>query len=131
MSEEKRCLGHCCRAFSLGVPYEELVADPKRFKDGEQILDMLIPLGVLSDEQVKERYGISAISSTGSCATFTCKHLAENGDCSIYDNRPLMCVSYPGPTLKACLWKECEASCGLKAKLENVFGDANLECKHG
>lgn len=131
MSEAKRCSGHCCKCFSLGVNYSELCDNPKRFQDGEQILDMLIPLGRLTNEEVAERYGIHTIASTGPCESYTCKHLAENGDCYIYENRPLMCRSYPGPTLKACLWKECTASCGLMAKLENVFGDANLECKHG
>lgn len=36
---------------------------------------------------------------------YTCKHLLENNDCEIYDNRPRMCKDYPYG--KKCHYEGC------------------------
>ena len=70
----RRCSGHCCRSFSIPYKLEELEEKQVAIRDGAMIIDMLIPL-----EDGK----------------FTCRHIADNGDCSIYENRPDMCSKYP------------------------------------
>lgn len=39
------------------------------------------------------------------CCVYTCKHLKQNGDCGIYENRPRMCINYPYET--ECTFKDC------------------------
>ncbi len=73
----RRCSGHCCRSFVLPMPLEELKARTDKVWDGEMIADMVIHL----EDTFPPRY--------------TCRHLAENGDCSVYDRRPRMCSEYP------------------------------------
>ena len=75
--ETARCTGHCCQAFPL-PNYARLRVNPRRFLQGEQILDMLRPL-----PRVDAR------------SMFTCARLQENGDCGIYETRPRMCTDFP------------------------------------
>jgi len=134
---EGRCRGHCCLCFALSIPYDELkksISGESKtiYKDGEQILDMLIPLGAMNGKEITERFGISSAeidSVTEPKERFTCRHLQENGDCGIYETRPWMCRSYP--SLK-CEYNECQATCSTLAAIrakerEVVFGVVKAE----
>jgi Fe-S-cluster containining protein len=91
-----RCVGHCCRGFSLELPFATVQADYARWKAGEPtsipdvgvIGAMLVPLGVFRGQEL-----------------FTCRHLGAGGDCTIYDTRPGMCRDFPGPA--PCPYRNC------------------------
>lgn len=107
-SELDRCMGHCCRFFTLSQSWENLkdirhrhltdgdpdYTDPL-WQDRFYVLDMLIPVGKGRDGT--ERY--------------TCKHLSQDGTrCTDYENRPRMCWDFgiKGNTCifgDACTWK--------------------------
>lgn len=95
MSCSYKCGGRCCERFpinmspvDIGSRYIETIA----FRDGGgdltradrdliMIAEMIIPLAEEGDEQ----------------PFYACKHLdRENGLCSVYEDRPLMCADYPG-----------------------------------
>ena len=90
-----RCTGHCCRDFPLPVTLATLRAEPMRFRDGQQIADMVIELREYTYPDGRQG------------ARFTCKNLRSNGDCGDYENRPWMCSAYPYGG--ACLNPECTA----------------------
>lgn len=97
-----RCVGQCCKRFFVPLTPDDLetgrqvlASDPcaERFVDASgctryfdddlaKILDMLVFIESSGD---KDAHG----------AFYTCKHLAANGDCQIYDQRPRMCSAYP------------------------------------
>jgi Fe-S-cluster containining protein len=93
-----RCVGHCCRGFSLEHPfgvvqeeYQRWLKDPNSatlIPDVATIAPMLIPLGVFRKQEL-----------------FTCKNLGEGGNCGIYETRPQMCRDFPGP--KPCPYRNC------------------------
>lgn len=115
---EDRCRGHCCRCFTISAPFEEIKkslrpSSIRVFPDAHQVTEMLIPLGVMSNREVTEKYGINSDlllkHPEKTQERFTCKNLAENGDCRIYESRPHMCRSYGEE--KPCEYHEC---CRLK-----------------
>jgi Fe-S-cluster containining protein len=93
-----RCMGNCCKGFSLEYPFSTVEAEfqKKQIERGYQsfipdldtIYPMLIPLGVFRKQEL-----------------FTCKHLGKNGDCGIYEVRPKMCRDFPGPN--PCPYRNC------------------------
>ena len=91
-----RCVGHCCRGFSLEHPYERVRAEFEAWKKGEPttipdigvIGDMIQPLGVFRHQEL-----------------FTCRHLSAEGNCGIYETRPQMCRDFPGPN--PCPYRNC------------------------
>mgnify|MGYP001563599965 FL=1 len=93
-----RCVGHCCRGFSLEHPhsvvkeeYARWLADPASatlIPDVGTIADMLVPLGVFRNQEL-----------------FTCRHLSAAGNCTIYETRPKMCRDFPGPD--PCKYRNC------------------------
>lgn len=78
-----RCTGHCCKGFTVSHPPGALV-EMSYLQDhhGEQARLILSGL-------VYERYGENG-------CVYSCRYLAENGDCSIYGIRPDMCRDFPG-----------------------------------
>lgn len=103
-----RCTGHCCRCFYIGVPIDDLIRPDRNFRDGRQIHDMLIPLGVMTFLEVREKFGASYPPMADADAKgewYTCKNLQPNGDCGIYETRPGMCHSYPDRGV--CEWAGC------------------------
>ncbi|MGZ3653388.1 MAG: YkgJ family cysteine cluster protein [Bdellovibrionota bacterium] len=106
-----RCVGHCCRGFSLEHPlsvvqaeYERWRADPESatlIPDISTIAPMLIPLGVFRRQEL-----------------FTCKHLGADGNCGIYETRPRMCRDFPGP--KPCPYRNC-GSHGAQSRLKRAW----------
>jgi len=93
-----RCVGHCCRGFSLEHPHELVKEEYRRLRaepgyvssipDLETIAEMLQPLGVFRGQEL-----------------FTCRHLGPAGDCTIYERRPKMCRDFPGPS--PCPYRNC------------------------
>jgi Fe-S-cluster containining protein len=93
-----RCVGHCCRGFSLEHPHAVVKAEFEKWQrdpasatlipDVAKIAEMLIPLGVFRHQEL-----------------FTCKHLGKNGDCQSYETRPQMCRDFPGPN--PCAYRNC------------------------
>jgi Fe-S-cluster containining protein len=91
-----RCVGHCCRGFSLEHPYARVQEEYARWRAGEPtaipdigvIGAMLVPLGVFRKQEL-----------------FTCRHLGKSGDCTIYETRPRMCRDFPGPN--PCAYRNC------------------------
>jgi Fe-S-cluster containining protein len=112
---ESRCQGHCCKCFPLSVSLGEIKLSvmnqgSRKFSDDECLLDMLIPLGVMSSEKVFEEYGISLAvegSEQDTKMRYTCRHLADDGSCSAYESRPNMCRIYPREN--KCDWNECQS----------------------
>ena len=95
-----RCHGECCRAFRLSIPLAALRR--RRAVDGDtfQVMTMVRPLG---------SFPVGALLPSGELSRggeyYTCRHLAPNGDCQIYENRPRMCRDFPnGP---ACSYATC------------------------
>ena len=95
-----RCVGHCCRSFSLEHPHAVVEEEFERWKrdpasatlipDIATIAEMLIPLGVFRKQEL-----------------FTCRHLGVGGDCTAYETRPKMCRDFPGP--KPCPYRNCNS----------------------
>ena len=91
-----RCVGHCCRGFSLEHPYSTVQAEFEAWKatgsskipNVEAIHAMLVPLGVFRGQEL-----------------FTCRHLSPEGNCTIYETRPKMCRDFPGPN--PCPYRNC------------------------
>lgn len=86
MTKKLRCQGHCCRKFFIedNLTYEQLwqqfslwQKDPEKVDEDEIYLmaPMLIPVG----------------TSKGKKQLYTCKHLKNGKNCSIYPFRPKMC----------------------------------------
>lgn len=104
-----RCTGHCCRGFSLEHPLATVEAEFAKHRKGETsfipnvdtIHNMLIPLGVFRGQEL-----------------FTCKHLSEAGNCTIYETRPQMCRDFPGPD--PCKYRNC-ASHGSQPALKKAW----------
>lgn len=122
-----RCTGHCCEDFSLPFPPEELNAGYHRwvsregapmgmnghslgpwYKDIWLIAPMVVYLGYKegmpprvnpSDEELKGEPELKY-------HRYKCKHFdPQTRDCTIYDIRPAMCRSYPGPS--GCNYADC------------------------
>jgi Fe-S-cluster containining protein len=111
---EGRCSGQCCKIFNLcGLTMKELQEriDEGNVKDGEVIKDMLIELTIEQKMERRELYcnnaNIVDDEVLKNTSYFTCKHLSENGDCSIYENRPHLCRSYPYCREGRCEFKGC------------------------
>ena len=99
-----RCRGDCCRSMYLPVSPERLrnsynawMAQEKTDVQGLPILTdihllgtMLVHLGELEANPLTGHP-----SGSSKAHYYRCKHLAENGDCTIYDIRPKMCRDYP------------------------------------
>ena len=105
--KKTRCHGHCCRCFCLSVTIEDLQKNPEKFQDGQVILDMIIPLGRISEQELRVKFGDHRHSGDEVKERYTCRHLKENGDCSIYENRPGMCSAY-NTGKSQCEWTACE-----------------------
>lgn len=106
-----RCVGHCCRCFSIEHPYalvqeqyRQQLAHPNEPKasipDIAVIGAMLIPQGVVRGQEI-----------------FTCKNLSKDGNCTIYETRPQMCRDFPGS--RPCPYRNC-ASHGRQPRWRRI-----------
>lgn len=93
-----RCRGDCCRCFTLE---RNLEAMDESNPDTAVIRDMVIPLQVVRGQKL-----------------YTCRHLGEKGDCTIYERRPQMCRDFPGPN--PCPYRNC-ASHGEQGWLRKAW----------
>lgn len=93
-----RCTGHCCRRFALPLSPEELKKhyDDWRSQSKEtphvQDIWLIAPMAKYVGFLYKSPNGDKL--SKGAYY-YSCKHLGENGDCTIYEMRPKMCADYP------------------------------------
>jgi Fe-S-cluster containining protein len=103
-----RCTGQCCETFSLEFSPEALAAEADRLialgcapddphvQEVRQIAAMALPVGLFTSNP-----GFATIYDDlydpGSRPTwwYTCIHLSHTGDCTIYEQRPLMCRNFP------------------------------------
>lgn len=104
--------GMCCRCFVLSMTLNEArnlaesIKGDKYANDMNKTIDMLIPLGKLSDVTVDENsIKQLELSETGR-EFYTCKHF-KDGDCLIYDRRPMMCRNYSRCEHPNCLSVNC------------------------
>lgn len=101
--EESRCTGHCCRSFYLPFTPEELAdIDDSTHIDGSKIAAMAIPVAPVG--QRPHGLAFPMIDPPVVGHYYTCRHLIGN-DCSIYDERPRMCRTYPEG--QKCNYKGC------------------------
>ena len=113
-----RCRGHCCKAFCLSVPLEDIRLSAEAEKRGETeyvrtngTMGLLLedaaicaPIFVLLGEFKMNPYTGTKFDYL--TPLYTCKELKENGDCGIYDSRPKVCRDYPHG--RPCDFPECQ-----------------------
>jgi Fe-S-cluster containining protein len=101
--ETSRCTGQCCASFALLFKPDQLRADIDRRKadpaekpaseaayirDGEYVLDMIVPL--------PEGSIVDTTDGPEGGQRYTCRHWDPvTGNCTQYDQRPAMCRDYP------------------------------------
>lgn len=93
---ENGCTGECCQNFILTLTYEDLKARVGEIRDGEFVLDMLIPLGRW--EKVSPEGFNKPGHEGGDRMVYKCRHFNdETGRCNEYENRPHVCrIHDPG-----------------------------------
>ena len=104
-NEQGRCSGDCCRGFCLGsVTYEEIKADyehhvatgePCHYQDFETFFPLLIPLGLGVSPVREGGEGEVLPADLAPVMLYNCKALQPNGDCGIYETRPVTCRIFP------------------------------------
>lgn len=98
MTWSTKCGGECCKAFTLSVPWSDLVADFEEWKRGERgrfrdvwlMIQIFKPLGMFTAHPSK------LCVYDRPTELFTCTMLGDDGLCTIYDQRPWLCHHYPG-----------------------------------
>jgi Fe-S-cluster containining protein len=115
MSCNSACTGRCCEKFT--IPYSrEHIRKNFQHQDGEFIADMLIPLGVLKEgtvvtDELKAQHGQGVFDGVEALHNdvhiYTCRHYdTENRACTVYDERPSLCSTFPNHG-------DCPFDCGL------------------
>lgn len=105
------CTGACCAVFNLSGALT--VDDLRRMGDPfqgetEKVVDMLVPLDPAAAVVRAEEFGADAVVSHArdGAPAFTCRHWSEHDRrCTIYEDRPQLCWSYPNGV--ACLHCGC------------------------
>lgn len=98
---------------SMVIPLGKFHSNPTQLIKGESWAEKALNLGLKSDEHIKsleEQMGSGdrwlSMSRLGD-HYYACRYVLLNGDCSIYENRPQMCRSYPNG--HECAFEECTA----------------------
>lgn len=90
------CQGACCAVFPLSTPYDRLRDRWPYFTDGDQILDMVEPIDLVSALERCIDLGIETFHARPGRPLYTCRHWdTETRLCGIYEQRPAMCRDYP------------------------------------
>lgn len=84
-----RCTGHCCKNFFLPYTYQELKQAYEAWYKSE------LKWGSEGRELPQDIHLVYPMVIPRHNQKYDCKNLLENGDCSIYDNRPKVCREYP------------------------------------
>ncbi len=134
MIETQRCSGHCCKRFSLPFSWMEVQFFKKAIARGipkinnprskwggtwdlqsaefKQVIDMLIPLSSHIEEcQFVRRDKYSPMRRHPFDVRqhhYTCRYF-DGVNCTIYENRPPMCRSYPSSG--RCDYAGCTRKC--------------------
>lgn len=123
-----RCAGHCCQTFSLPYSPAELWASYRRWKDMKKAetslhksgvsnktlvfsdIHLIAPMVIYLGYKTIPYRTVRPVSKTEKNYYYTCKHFDKaSKNCAIYEDRPLMCRSYPdgsGCNYAACTWEE-------------------------
>ena len=106
-----RCIGHCCRGFTLNVPPGDLVE--RSYRDDDTGWQARILLGCLVYDSTGET------KEGDTFVRYNSRNLLPNGDCGVYGKpeRPEMCARYPCDgvcSFPGCTYQPeapCAASC--------------------
>lgn len=140
-----RCTGHCCRDFTLPMGPEELWASYARWMAGGEkrslpsmsgaaetplYLDvhLIAPMVVYKGYHNRDSKRINPSDEgllgkpESKAHHYTCKHFDPKAKaCTIYEYRPAMCRSFPGPfgcNYLGCTWKRRRRKKQSKKELE-------------
>lgn len=129
---DSRCTGHCCRCFTLSASYEELKQsvesrsrddkmEVSRLEDDEFVLDMLIPLGKLTEEEALKLAGPIGNDKpfNPDAERFTCRHF-DGTNCTVYEDRPAMCREYAVTRPPRCEYLNCTLSGQCSGAMEKA-----------
>lgn len=128
-----RCTGHCCRNFFLPLTPEELkesydaaldfklgrdIGNKQIIQDIETIYPMVIFLGLVDRESLDGEFPPQGekLPIQSKQNRYTCKNLQPNGDCGIYETRPVMCSEFPYDRpceFKSCTWDKWKPKSAL------------------
>lgn len=115
-----RCTGHCCRAFTLPRSPEELAEGYRAWLHQVPGANLVHDIHLIYPMVRHLRlYHAGEVAPDGKVVDqdrhyYRCVHVAENGDCGIYADRPDMCRSYPDGnpcTYAACTWDAARMEC--------------------
>ena len=116
MKSGKRCKGHCCKLFFLNYSPEELwtaygewVALQEDKRPGGRIINreiyLVAPMVRLEEVFKPGETDPMGVVCKKTSYFYSCAHQNDNGDCGIYQHRPVMCVNYPYG--KRCVYDGC------------------------
>ena len=122
---ERRCSGHCCKAFILPWLSPDEIKNEKKFyhrdAEGLKILNMIIYLGndpINFPQAARKVIPIGNFKPTPNAHYYTCKHHCNiTGNCLIYNDRPKMCRTFPDQETNwkgACGFRGCTKRYSLK-----------------
>lgn len=103
--------GHCCRSFVVRAGTDnpltlaEVHENWRAWRAGDK-LDAHGRAALYDIDLVGPMLRPAAPDADGS-PRFTCAHLQANGDCGIYEMRPMLCRDYPGAqgcSFDGCTW---------------------------
>jgi len=123
-----RCTGDCCRNFWLPFTPEEIRAAYVFWRDGGaswtdagglirtdtpgdiDIIDPMVrPVAAPDVSLWRDGTGPGVHGNF-----YRCVHLQENGDCGIYEIRPVMCCDFPYN--KPCVYRNCSWDAGRRGE---------------
>lgn len=87
---EKRCSGHCCKAFFLPYTPEQCKDDKVLVGICEEDRPLLESAVFIGREEIEVEGQISMTH------WYTCRHLQSNGDCGIYKAPPASILAIAG-----------------------------------
>lgn len=100
----------------------------KRYKDDAFILDMLIPLGVMTTDEIAAKTGSSLIAGTDiqPHERFTCRHF-DGKNCRVYETRPSMCRTYG--VMTNCEYESCTLRTDGNKEQQDGTGTTTNSCE--
>lgn len=91
------CTGACCAAFYLPTSHAEYENGylSKRILEGQQIQNMVLPIGADEAQERIEQFG-GVPFPTDNDYMYACRNWSHSDRrCKIYERRPKMCSDYP------------------------------------
>lgn len=104
-----RCAGHCCRAFHLPYPPDQLLVKARAGCFTPDVTDWVLGGGPIPLAAWPEDLVMVCDYPTTVERWYTCSFLQPNGDCGIYDLRPSTCRDYPQyEHATRCAYQDCD-----------------------